>query len=317
MLKAKKGRFGRSHKISNKSALNLKKIKNKINKKLESGKIGTHHAQILEQRAPVSYKIKKSKQKNEKIKNLQGYIHTNIEGFDELIEKGIPKGSSVLIAGGTGSGKTIFCLQSIAKAAEAGEECLYLSFEESEDRLKSHMQDFGWDWKKLEKKGTLKIVRKDPFMLTASVEAMLERAKGNLLIDINEVLQIIPKGFSPKRIVIDSITAIAAAFPQRGEGYRVFIEQLFRYLENLEATTFLISETEQLPVRYSREGIEEFLADGVIVLYSIKRGNIRENAIEVLKMRGAGHQKRIVAMTIGRNGVNIYPEQEIIGEVEE
>lgn len=175
------------------------------------------------------------------------------------------------------------------------------------------MNDFGWDWKGLEKKGELKIIRKDPFVLTTSVEAMLERAKGNLLIDINEVLQIIPKGFIPTRVVIDSITAIAAAFPQRGEGYRVFIEQLFRYLERLGATTFLISETEQLPVRYSKEGVEEFLADGVVVLYSIKHGNVRENAVEVLKMRGAKHQKKIVAMVIEDKGINIYPEQEILG----
>ncbi len=244
-------------------------------------------------------------------KDSRKYIFTGIPGFDDLLEKGIPKSSSILVAGGAGSGKTIFCLQTLAYAASKGEKCLYLSFEESEERLKEHMEDFGWDWKNLEKKGLLKIVRKDPFVLTTSVEAMLAKARGELIIDIDEVIDIIPKGFVPDRIVIDSIAAIAAAFPKKGEGYRIFIEQLFRYLEKIEATTFLISETEQIPTVYSPEGIEEFMADVVIVLYAIKHNNIRENAIEVLKMRGAKHKKNIVALAIDNKGITVYPEQEI------
>ena len=59
--------------------------------------------------------------------------------------------------------------------------------------------------------------------------------------------------------------------------------------------------------------VEEFLADGVIVLYNIKRGDTRENAIEVLKMRGGKHQKRIVAMQVTDAGIVVYPEQEVFG----
>ena len=61
--------------------------------------------------------------------------------------------------------------------------------------------------------------------------------------------------------------------------------------------------------------MEEFLADGVIVLYNIKKGNIRENAIEVLKMRGADHEKKIVAMQITDNGIVVYPEQELFEDI--
>ncbi len=63
-----------------------------------------------------------------------------------------------------------------------GEKCLYLSFEEPQKRLEEHMEDFGWDYKKLKK--NLRVVRKDPFALTKSVEALLADAKGELLIDI-------------------------------------------------------------------------------------------------------------------------------------
>ena len=79
----------------------------------------------------------------------------------------------------------------------------------------------------------------------------------------------------------------------------------------------MITETEQIPKIFSTSGVEEFLADGVIVLYAIKRGNIRENAIEVLKMRGEKHQKKIVALQINDNGITVYPEQEVFGGVED
>ncbi len=92
---------------------------------------------------------------------------------------------------------------------------------------------------------------------------------------------------------------------------------MFRFFENLGSTAFLISETRQVPTVYSTTGVEEFLADGVVVLYSFRRGNIRENAIEVLKLRGAKHQKKVVAMQVTDQGVVVYPEQEVFGSVSE
>jgi KaiC/GvpD/RAD55 family RecA-like ATPase len=136
------------------------------------------------------------------------------------------------------------------------------------------------------------------------------QAKGELLINIEPI--IFPKDFDPDFIVLDSLTAIASAFVEKEESYRIYIEQLFRFFEKSRATTFLITETEQVPHIYSTRGVEEFLADGVIVLYNIKSGNVRERAIEVLKMRRAQHLTKIVAMTIGTKGVQIYPDQEVI-----
>ena len=87
-----------------------------------------------------------SQSKNKKIKDdkkevnipKKEYVITGIEGFDKLFEKGIPKGSSVLISGGAGSGKTIFCLQLAAYHASKGRKCYYMSFEESEEKLLQH-----------------------------------------------------------------------------------------------------------------------------------------------------------------------------------
>ena len=277
-------------KVKNQKNLDTSKIKAKIKKELESTK--TLEKQLT-------------------IKDRGKYVKTGIPGFDELFERGIPRGSAILVAGGTGSGKTIFCLQTLAHHASNGEKCFYMSFEESDEKLKNHMKDFGWDAEKLIKSGKLKIQRCSPFETSRSVEAMLAKEKGELLIDIEPV--VLPEGFKPDFIVLDSLTAVASAFRERGDSYRVYIEQLFSFFERIGSTSLLITETKQIPDIFSTTGVEEFLADGVIVFYNIKRGNFKENAIEVLKMRGEKHQKKIVAMRITDKGIVVYPEQEVFG----
>jgi circadian clock protein KaiC len=176
------------------------------------------------------------------------------------------------------------------------------------------MEEFGWNPQKLIKNKTLKIERINPFDITRNVEAMLAKEKGELLIDVDPVL--LPTDYSkPDFIVIDSLSAIASAFAGKEDSYRIYIEQLFRFLEKTGATSFLITETEQVPTIFSQTGVEEFLADGVVVFYSIKHSNMRENAIEVLKLRGASHQKRVVAMQVTGQGIIVYPEQEIFSDL--
>ncbi|MEK6984253.1 MAG: ATPase domain-containing protein [Nanoarchaeota archaeon] len=282
-----------------------------IEKKVEQGKINPKQKEILKQREEVHETIKKSEH-IVKDKHVHEFVKTGILGFDELLEHGIPKGAATLLCGGPGSGKTIFGLQILNNAASRGEKCIYMTFEENEEKLRQHMEDFGWDWRKLEKQGNFVIKRYDPFQITRSVEALLEKAKGELMIDVSPVL--FPEGFKPEWVVIDSVTAIASAFYGREETYRIYIEQLFRLLETIGATSFLITESTQILVKLTESGVEEFLADGVIILYNIKSGNVRESAIEVLKLRGTSFQKKIVAMKVESNkGIVVYPEQEVFG----
>ena len=244
---------------------------------------------------------------------MEEWTKVGIEGFDELFDKGIPRGVSTLVAGGPGTGKTIFCLQTLNHAALNGEKCLYMSFEESPERLRKHMHDFGWNPEELEEKGLLRIERYEPLEVTRIVEALLEKTKGELLIDATPVL--LPEGFKPDRVVVDSLSSIAASFVGREENYRVYAEQLFRHLEDLNVTSFLITESEADPARLTRSGIEEFLADGVIVIYNLRKGDMRESAIEVLKMRGAKFQKKVVLMEIvDGSGMAVYPNQKVFGE---
>ena len=257
---------------------------------------------------------KTSKKRKKQSKKKEGtHIKTGVKGLDKLFSKGIPKGTSVIIAGGTGSGKTILSLQILAHHASKGKKCLYMSFEEPEHRLIDHMESFGWKPKELIKKKKLMIKRYSALDISRNVEAMLAKEKGELLIDIDPVF--LPKNFKPDVIIVDSLTAIASAFTKDETSYRIYIEQLFRFFEKLDATSFLITETKQVPEVFSATGVEEFLADGVIVLYSIQRGNIREKAIEILKMRGENHKNRIVAMKITNKGIVVYPQQQVFGEI--
>ncbi len=303
--------------------LDMASVKEEIRGGVNSGELNKAQAQVLEQRAPVSHVVEGTVHP-EKVTVVSGpkkkkkeFILTGVPGFDGLFDegKGLPKGAAILVAGGAGSGKTLLCLQTMINRANMGEKCLFMSFEESEDRLVEHMEMFGWNPRELIKKGTLLIKRFNPYEITRSVDALLMKAKGELLIEVDPI--VFPEDFKPDIIVVDSLTAIASAFTQKEDSYRIYIEQLFRFFENLGATAFLITETKQIPTVYSTTGVEEFLADGVIVIYNFKRGNTRENALEILKMRGVKHQKKIVAMRINDNGMTVYPDQEVYGGIED
>ncbi len=245
------------------------------------------------------------------------FSKSGIKGFDKLIRKGIPIGSSVLVEGGPGSGKTIFCLQIANNACLRGKKVLYMSFEEPERKLKEHMHGFNWNPEKFEKQGLLRLERFRAIDISRSVEAMLSEAKRELLIDIHPILM--PKDFSPDIVIVDSLSAIAAAFSGRESRFRIYMEQFFRYLERSNITSFLIREVTHpthLRTSYSEKGeAVSFLADGIIVLYDIldKYGK-RSSALEVLKMRGINIKRKIVEMKIVENkGIVVYPNL-IIGE---
>ncbi len=297
-------------KISDLKKIDLSKIKKDIESHIKAGNIKKHEAKVITESKEISRTVGEISGK----KTKEGFIETGVPGFDALFFDGVPKGSTILLAGGAGSGKTILSLQMLNHHAKKGKKCLYMSFEESEERLIQHMEDFGWNPHELIKKNNLAIKRFNPFDITRSVDALLMKSKGELLIDIEPI--IFPSDFQPDIVIVDSLTAIASAFTGKEDSYRIYIEQLFRFFEKISTTAFMITETEQIPKIFSTSGVEEFLADGVIVLYNIKRGNIRENAIEVLKLRGAKHDKKIVAMQITDDGITVYPDQEVFGGID-
>ncbi|MCK5261112.1 MAG: AAA family ATPase [Thermoplasmatales archaeon] len=240
-------------------------------------------------------------------------LKTDIIGFDDLFaEGGVPKGNSVLVAGGTGTGKSTFCRQVCYSLVSKGKNCMYVSFEESIERIEKSMNNFGWDAKKYIDDGRLLIQEINPLDILRMKFGSISGSGSATEISYKVKPLIIPKGFNPEVIVVDSLTAVISASISKEKNYRIYLQQLFSFFEETGATSFLVTETEQIPTRFSDTGIEEFLADGIIVLYNIQKGDKRENAIEILKMRYSDHQKKIFAMEITNEGIKIYPERQVV-----
>jgi len=236
------------------------------------------------------------------------FLPTRVSKFDELINiHGLERGSTILISGGAGTGKTTFCMQSLYNGALNGEKGIYISIEEDVEKLKSHMmRNFNWDFNKLEKEGKVAILKYDPLEIARSVEAAIVSSREELSIDFEEFS--LP--FKPDRIAVDSLSALSIAFGST-ESYRRYIRYLFEKLESYDSINLVLTETEQDPKVYSRAGIEEFLADGVVVLYNIQSNNVRENALEILKLRASKHVKKIVPFNMTPQGIEIYPEIDV------
>ena len=230
-----------------------------------------------------------------------------VDRFDELLQdEGLERGSTTIITGGAGTGKTTYCMQSLYHGALAGDKGVYISFEEDPIKIKHHMlKNFGWDIEKLEKKGLMAVIKVDPTKTARMVEGTLAKEVGALRIELSKMKM----PLKPDRIAVDSLSALSIAF-ENERSYRKYVRELFEMLESYNSVNLVIGETEQNPDVYSRTGVEEFLADGVVVLYNIKHKGRRKNALEILKMRSGGHIKQMVGYRITGKGWQVHVEEE-------
>jgi len=246
---------------------------------------------------------------NKKIENV---LKTDISGFDELFaEGGIPRGNSVLVAGGPGTGKSTLCRQICNNIVSKGKKCMYVSFEEGKERIQRSMEKFGWNANKFIENGSFLIQKINPLDILRMKFGSLGGSGSATEVSYKIKPLVIPVGFHPEVIIVDSLSAIISVSITKDKNYRAYLQQLFGFFEETGATSFLITETDPMPTRFSDTGIEEFLADGIVVLYNIQKKDIRENGIEVLKMRYCKHEKKIVPMEITENGIKVYPEKRV------
>ncbi len=316
--KAKIAKLEKLAKAKEEKKAKILKIKEEKKIKLEKLAKAKADKQAKLEKTRHEKKIKIGKEKAIDIRPKEKFnslFKTGIKGFDELFEKGegIPSGSAVLIEGGPGSGKTIFCLATAMNLCKQGKKCLYMSFEEPEEKLIRHMKKFNWNFDEYLKKDMLRIKRFDAIDVARSIEALLSAAKKELLIEVNPIF--FPEDFNPDFVVMDSLTSIASAFSGEESRFRIYMEQLFRYLEKNKITNFLIREVSSpshVGSIFKEKGeAVSFLSDGIIVLYNvIYPAGTRGLALEILKMRGTSFKKRIVEMKIinGR-GLEINPDK--------
>ncbi|MFC2162762.1 RAD55 family ATPase, partial [Candidatus Altiarchaeota archaeon] len=164
-----------------------------------------------------------------------------------------------------------------------------------------YMRRHGWDISGLEAAGKLSIVRVDP----QDVMHIIKDEYGTIVDSITDT--------SASRVVIDSLSSIQMMIEgeyQRRQG----VLRLLKWLRKSNCTALMIAESEQDPAKYSRHGIAEFLVDGVIVLYNLRRGKTRIRALEVLKMRGTKQTTNLVPYSLD-NGIQLQPHQVIFGEI--
>jgi KaiC/GvpD/RAD55 family RecA-like ATPase len=138
------------------------------------------------------------------------------------------------------------------------------------------------------------------------VEGTIARETGKITIDIPKITLPI----KPDRVAADSLSALSIAFKNE-ENYRKYVKELFDMLSEFNSVNYVLSETEQNPRIFSRTGVEEFLADGVVVLYNLRVGGKRQNALEILKMRAGKHLKKMVPYKLGKNGVEVFFDEKI------
>ncbi|MCW1297975.1 MAG: hypothetical protein OH354_01540 [Candidatus Parvarchaeota archaeon] len=236
-------------------------------------------------------------------------VSSGIPGLDELVYGGIERGSIVLVSGSCGAGKTIFGMQFIYEALNRGEKCAFISLEEPVERVRKYFSKFGYEINKFEKEKKLLILHIEPNEIASKIEFQTKKKK-MLAVNIRQTPIFFSKEDKIDRIVIDSVSALESAFTEK-KTYRLYIHELFKNLRSTGATCLVLTETYGKEDRYSRSGVEEFLADGVIVLYHFKHGNQRLRAIEIVKMRGSKHSNKIVPFNITENGIKVYPTEEV------
>ncbi|MBI2673277.1 hypothetical protein HYX19_03385 [Candidatus Woesearchaeota archaeon] len=227
-----------------------------------------------------------------------GRVLTGIPGLDGVMGGGFEKGSVNMIGGGPGSGKSIFAMQFIVNGIEKfNESGLYVTFEENKEELYKHMQPFGWNLEKYEKQGKLTILEYTP----EQVKKLLDEGGG--------IMETVVEKIKAKRLVIDSLTAFSLLFDTVLLRREAALD-LFKMVSRWGCTTLLVIEQESEIERH-RSNTIEFEVDGIVLLYYIRKGDIRERALEILKLRGSPHSAKLFPMKINNNGIVIYPEETV------
>lgn len=239
---------------------------------------------------------------------------TGITGFDKLVEGGFPRSRSILVSGMCGTGKTAFAMEFLYRGiTEYNEPGVLVVLEENPIHLKKDLMAIGIDLEKVEKEDKLLIIDaslsrrgEDAIMLARSKAKGLGQPilpKDHGIEDITNAILDAAKKIGAKRVVIDSITALDSLIKSEANVRDTILDITFK-LQDASITSVLISEImsgDESMV--SRHGIEEYTADGVIILKANEALDTR--TIRVIKMRQTNHSLKPTTFRITAQGLEV------------
>jgi len=216
--------------------------------------------------------------------DMTGRLVTGISGFDQIALGGLPSGRTTLVTGSTGSGKTLFAVEFLARGIlRAGEPGVFVTFEETPDDLRRNWASLGFPVRQWEREGKWAFVDASAGFQEAPVIGSYDF--GALAARIGHAARQV----SAARISVDSLDAVFTRFA----GAALVRHELARIagtLEDAGVTSVITAERAGEDGRISRYGVEEFVVDNVVVLRNVLDHERRRRTIEIVKMRGAPHR---------------------------
>ena len=232
-------------------------------------------------------------------------IKTGVTGLDEIIEGGLPKESITLVSGPPGSGKSIFCFQFLYEGVKNGEKCLFLTLDKKAEGLLVQAKELGFDFQpaiesKMVKFLFLNINKK--FVYEAMTNEIMSGEYDRIVLDSITPLSEMPIFMrSTEDTSLDTGIATPDDFPTGVSipTRRIHLRYILNALETAKTTSLVTSELPVGSSLLSRDGISEFLADGVITLGLDPTMDRRK--LSVMKMRNTKHslKPRDIAIDIG------------------
>lgn len=224
---------------------------------------------------------------------------TGIPGFDEITKGGVPTGRPTLICGSAGAGKTLFAMEFLVRGAtQFNEPGVFISFEESDEELATNVASLGFDLHELvaEKKLVLDYV----FIERSEIEETGDYDLEGLFLRLDHAITSI----GAKRIVLDTLEALFSALPNEAI-IRAELRRLFRWLKEKELTAVITCERGNGTL--TRYGLEEYVADCVILLDHRVENQISTRRMRIVKYRGTAHGTNEYPFLIDEKGFSVLP----------
>jgi circadian clock protein KaiC len=224
---------------------------------------------------------------------------TGIQGLDEITGGGLPKGRPTLVCGGAGCGKTLLAMEFLVRGAtQFNEPGVFMSFEETAKDLTQNVASLGFDLTELITRK--KIVLDFVYVERSEIEETGEYDLEGLFIRLGHAIDSI----GAKRVVLDTIESLFAGLPNPLI-VRAELRRLFRWLKEKGVTAIITGERGDETL--TRQGLEEYVSDCVIVLDQRVANQISSRRLRVVKYRGSTHGTNEYPFLIDENGISVLP----------